>query len=119
MPASTPSRRLPSPCRPQSLDAAFAEPVRTLDGAAGPIAVRDGLLCFRRIHVDHGRESILLRHFAQEDLFAAGHETLNRIGILSVLSLLLLNITIGLLLVVVVVVVVVISNRNNESPWTK
>lgn len=85
-------RYLPSARRLQGFDEAFAEPVRTLNGEAGAIAVRDGLLCFRRIHVDHGREWILLRPFAREDLFAVGHETLNRIGILWVLSLLLLAI---------------------------
>jgi PAS domain S-box-containing protein len=84
-------RYLPSARRLQGFEEAFGRPVQDLAGESGALAVRDGLLCYRRIHVDHRRDWILLRPFEKEALFAVGQETLTQLYVLWALSLLLLG----------------------------
>jgi signal transduction histidine kinase len=84
-------RYLPSARRMQGFEEAFGRRLADLSGESGALPAGDGLVCWRRIRVDHRREWILLRPHARSDLFAVGHETFTRIGVLWVLSLMLLG----------------------------
>lgn len=85
------ARYLPSARRLQTFEEAFGRPLRDLSGESGALALRDGILCYRRIHLDHRRDWILLRPYSREALFAVDHGTYTRIGVLWILSLMLLG----------------------------
>lgn len=84
-------RYLPSARRLQTFEEAFGQPLRALDARSGALPARDGLVCYRRIRVDHRREWTLLRPYSRQALFGLGHETASRIGILWILSLMVLG----------------------------
>lgn len=85
------ARYLPSARRLQTFEEAFGRPLRDLTGDSGALPLKDGILCYRRLRIDHRRDWVLLRPFSREALFAVDHETYTRIGVLWILSLMLLG----------------------------
>jgi PAS domain S-box-containing protein len=73
-------RYLPSAHRLQTFEEAFGQPLPGLGADSGALAVSRGLVCYRRVRMDHRRDWILVRPFAQEDLLGLSDETLTRIG---------------------------------------
>jgi len=73
-------RFLPSAHRLQTFEEAFGQPLPAQASESGALAVKNGLVCYRRVRMDHRRDWLLLRPYAQEALLGLSDETSTRIG---------------------------------------